>query len=118
MSREIAIRLAYVTDPDDGEGWRYYVSGAETGCGALGNPESLPDGAPLHEILRAAAEEMTPPALTPLQQQIADYLTADPPPSRQAIADTLQCSLSAVDQVARRVLGPGKQGRPRRAPHG
>lgn len=54
------------------------------------------------------------PELTPLQQAIAGAL--DEGHARQEIADALGCSLSAVDQVARRLQGPARRGRRKRTP--
>ena len=104
------IEIAWVSDPEgDGEFYRLCVSGSDTYLAIL----DVPADAPLHEILRAAAEATTPPALTPLQQEIAGRLAQGE--ARKAIADTLPCSLSAVDQVARLVQGPARPGRPRKA---
>lgn len=108
-----SFRIDYVDDPGgDGEFYRLCVSGEDTALAIL----DVPRDAPPHEILAAAGRAVAPPTLTPLQQQIAAQLLADPPLGRQAIADALQVSRSAVDQVARLVQGPAQRGRPRKAP--
>lgn len=110
MPREIRI---YWLDDGEDTGWRLLMTGSDTYSAHLGPADVLPEDAPLHGVLRAAAEATEPAALTPLQQEIAGRLAQGE--ARKVIAETLPCSLSAVDQVARRVQGAGRPGRPRKA---
>lgn len=119
MSREIRVRYAYVTDPDDGEGWRYYVSGSETDCGALGDPESLPEDAPPEQIQAAwlrSRQALGDPCLAcgqaaPERDQLIAQMVGERRPLRE-IGEAVGLSERQVTRIAQRAGIRRPRGRP------
>ena len=117
--REIRVRYAYVTDLADGEGWRYYVSGAETDCGALGGPESLPEDAPLEQIQAAwlrSRQALGGPCLScgaaaPERDQLIAQRVGEGRPLRE-IGEAVGLSERQVTRIAQRAGIRRGRGRP------